>query len=137
MLNKFEKEQLVIKLLTEGRTTREIAKEVHISFRQIGEITRKLKGETKENSSPAKSIETQALALFAKGKSQTDVAILLDTSTKKVTTIYKEFLRLRRMQELVGLYDLISKNRNGIQAFCLIRHSGDMSQPSSRQAFYL
>lgn len=28
-------------------------------------------------------------------------------STKKVTTIYKEFLRLRRMQELVGLYDRI------------------------------
>ena len=51
MLNKFEKEHLVIKLLTEGMTTREIAKEVHISFRQIGGITSKLKGETKENSS--------------------------------------------------------------------------------------
>jgi len=46
MLNKFEKEELVIKLLNEGKTIRQIAAEAHISFSDIGAIARKSKGET-------------------------------------------------------------------------------------------
>ena len=46
VLNKFEKESLAIKLLNEGRTFRQIATEVHISFKDIGVIARKLNGET-------------------------------------------------------------------------------------------
>ena len=48
MLNKFEKEELVIKLLNEGKTLKRIAAEVHISFKDIGKVSRKLRGETKE-----------------------------------------------------------------------------------------
>ena len=79
MLNKFEKEELVVKLLNEGRTIRQIAAEAHISFKDIGLITRKLNGDVKKPSS-LKSIETQALFLFAEGKSQIDVATELDIS---------------------------------------------------------
>lgn len=107
ILNKFEKEDLIIKLLNEGRTIRDIAKEAHISFRQIGEISRKFKGETQAEPTNPKSIQTQALTLFKEGKSQIDVATQLDISSKKVTAVYKEFLRLNGMQELVSLFERI------------------------------
>lgn len=46
MLSKFEKETLVIKLLDEGLTVREIAKEAHVSPETIGEIKRRTLGES-------------------------------------------------------------------------------------------
>ena len=109
VLNKFEKESLVIKLLNEGRTFRQIATEVHISFKDIGVIARKLNGETEVHAQvlPVKSPETQALILFAEGKSQIDVAIELDISSRNVTKIYKEFLRMNRMHLIVGIYEQI------------------------------
>ena len=38
ILNRKEKEKMVIKLAEEGKTTMEIAKEVRISLRSIGQI---------------------------------------------------------------------------------------------------
>lgn len=40
-----EKQELVSRLYKEGKTMREIAKEVHMSFSDIGSITKKLIGE--------------------------------------------------------------------------------------------
>jgi transposase len=45
LLSRKEKENLVIKLATEGKTTREIAKAVHISLKDIGKIIRKVTGD--------------------------------------------------------------------------------------------
>ncbi len=42
--SKKKKEKLVIKLANEGKTTREIAKEVRISLRSIGQILNKVTG---------------------------------------------------------------------------------------------
>ena len=41
LLNKFEKENEVIELHLEGKIIREIAKEVHMSFRDISRIIKK------------------------------------------------------------------------------------------------
>jgi DNA-binding NarL/FixJ family response regulator len=41
MLSRTEKEQRVIELYQQGKTTREIAQEVHMSFGNIGSIIRK------------------------------------------------------------------------------------------------
>ena len=38
VLNKFEKEKRVIELYLEGKTIREISKEVHMSFRDISNL---------------------------------------------------------------------------------------------------
>ena len=38
LLNKFEKEKRVIELHNQGKTIRDIAKEVHMSFKDIGRI---------------------------------------------------------------------------------------------------
>jgi DNA-binding NarL/FixJ family response regulator len=45
ILDKKEREELVLKLLNEGKTTREIAKLVHVSLKNIGKITRKAAGD--------------------------------------------------------------------------------------------
>ena len=45
LISKKEKEKLVIQLAHEGKTTREIAKQVHISLRDIGTIIHKETGE--------------------------------------------------------------------------------------------
>lgn len=107
MLNKFEKEELVIKLLNEGKTIRQIAAEAHISFSDIGAIARKSKGEMETQSSSPKSLETNALILFAEGKNQVEVAIALDIPTTKVSDIYEEYLRLNGMEELSEVYGKI------------------------------
>jgi hypothetical protein len=45
LLTRNEKEKLVIKLAEEGRTTRDISKEVHISLKDIGKIIRTATGD--------------------------------------------------------------------------------------------
>ena len=45
VLNKYDKEQLVIKLHQEGKTIREIASSAHMSF---GSIIRKIEGQDEE-----------------------------------------------------------------------------------------
>jgi DNA invertase Pin-like site-specific DNA recombinase len=45
-----EKEKLVIELANQGKTTREMAKAVHISLKDIGKIIHKVTG---DNESPA------------------------------------------------------------------------------------
>ena len=42
LISKKEKEKMVIQLANEGKTTREIAKQVHISLKDIGKILRKI-----------------------------------------------------------------------------------------------
>ena len=45
ILTRKQKEALVIELANEGKTVREIAKEVHISPKDIGEILRTITGD--------------------------------------------------------------------------------------------
>jgi transposase len=54
-----EKEELVIKLAKEGKTTREIAKIAHISLKDIGEIIRKFTGDDKKDSDSIKLAEKE------------------------------------------------------------------------------
>ena len=49
MLTRQEKERLVIELYNQGKTIRDIAKELRMSFRDIGSILKKASGEREEN----------------------------------------------------------------------------------------
>jgi len=72
-MNRGEKEQYVIRLYKEGMSTRDIAKLVHMSFRNIGAITRKIRleadlerGQLEEDDDiKSKSKNTQAIKLFS------------------------------------------------------------------------
>jgi transposase len=72
MLNREEKEKLVIKLYQDGKPVREIANQAHLSFGTIGKIIRRLNGvENNEiilTGMNNKSKATQALSLFLHGK---------------------------------------------------------------------
>ena len=105
-MNRQEKRQLVLRLYNEGKTMREISKEVHMSFSDIGSITKKL-NEQLEPKRKEISIESQALKLFRKQKNPVDVAISLDVSPSKAAGIYKQFWKLRGLYNLLYLYEQV------------------------------
>lgn len=98
------REEQVIQLHNEGKTIREIAK-VHMSFRDISKIVRKLEGIPEE-----KSIETKALDLFYKGKKPVEVVVELNLDAQETIKLYKDYLELEDFHSLVLLYDEIKDN---------------------------
>ena len=108
-MTRAEKEQYVVELYKQNKTIREIAKRTHMSFRDIGIITNKYKKEIelekghleeKADYKP-KSKTTQAIEMFSEGKTPTEVVIELDLPADKVRTIYRQYL------ELNGMYDVL------------------------------
>ena len=115
-LNKYEKEKRVIELHLAGKTIREIAKEVHMSFTPISKIIKAYernkelqakRAESNKTNQPKKpSISTQAYRLFLDGKKLTDVAIDLEIPAKRVLRLWFQFLRLERMYECYEFYQV-------------------------------
>jgi transposase len=125
LLNRKEKEKLVIQLAHEGKTTREIAKQVHISLRDIGTIIRKETGDDKEDliakekqkhdDEQQKEKEKQERLKFLSPYARSfqmfkdrlpleDVAIELDLDTDTVLFYYEDYLRLLKRGWLVKIY---------------------------------
>jgi hypothetical protein len=95
VLNKYDKEQLVIKLHKAGKTIRDIAQAVHISFTDIGKIIRKINGQKDEMLDlENKSKDTQALYLFSNGKTPLEVKFEIDIPTSDVYDLQEEFWAL-------------------------------------------
>jgi transposase len=113
LLSREEREQYVIQLYKENKSVREIAKLMHMSFRDIGTITKKIKSEVererghldKNDDIKSKSKTTQAIKLFCEGKNTVDVVIALDLPADEVRTIYREYWELKQMYELGQIYD--------------------------------
>ncbi len=107
ILSKKEKEKLVIKLANEGKTTREIAKQVRISLRTIGQILNKVTGDDadeKDQKLESKSDYAKSFKMFQDGRPLTDVAIELDIETPTVIRYYEDLLKLENMERLVTVY---------------------------------
>ncbi|MGC1928162.1 MAG: hypothetical protein WA667_04255 [Candidatus Nitrosopolaris sp.] len=109
-MNGEEREEYVIRLYNEGKTVRDIAKLVHMSFSQIWAVTNKVKlqadrerGYTAEEPEP-KSDESRAFKLFSEGKSPVEVVIALDLPAQFVEAKYQEYWECNRMFELVQIY---------------------------------
>ena len=109
MLTRQEKERLVIELYNQGKTIRDIAKELRMSFRDIGTILKKASGEREERQDIKESISpsTKAYRLLSKGKTPIEVTIALDLSESETTKHYEEYLNLKRMDELKMVYEEI------------------------------
>jgi hypothetical protein len=103
VLNKKDKEQLVIKLYQDGKPIREIARQAHLSFGSIGKIIRTINSGDDNCSSSSKS--TKALFLFKSGKKPIDVAIELDISASEVEEIQQEYWVLNQLHELAFLFN--------------------------------
>ena len=114
LLNKFEKEQKVIELHKQGKTLKEIAVILHMSFRDISRIIKKYerkitlqakKGENNHSSQIKKiSKSSQAFKLFSDGKRPTEVACELDIPFEKTKKFWSQFLNLERMEECYEFY---------------------------------
>jgi uncharacterized phage-associated protein len=115
VLNKKEKEELVIKLLNEGKTTREIAQLAHVSLRDIGSITRKAAGDddipdageeelVQNRKLTDKSYYAQSFQMFKEGKSLIDAVIELDLNTDRVRAYYSDYLDLTSRKKLTNIY---------------------------------
>ncbi len=110
VLNRRDKEQLVIKLHQEGKTIRTIASLAHLSFSDIGMIVRRINGQ--DNGAEMKDLkcktkDTQAFWLFSRGKKPIDVAIELDLSASQVHEMQEEFWALNDLHELTFVYTKI------------------------------
>jgi hypothetical protein len=108
VLNRQDKEQLVIKLHRQGKNIREIAVAAQLSFSDIGSIIRKIDGRdsgTKDIKN--KSKDTQALFLFSCGKKPIEVAVELDLTASEVHDILEQYWALNDLHELALVYNEI------------------------------
>ena len=81
MLNRKEKEELIVKLLREDKTYKDISKVAHASFSEISRINKNLNGEVIEP-----SIQNQAYKMFQEEKKRPiDVAIALQIDNVEAT----------------------------------------------------
>jgi predicted transcriptional regulator len=118
MLTRQEREQAVLGLYNQGKTIREIAKEVRMSFRDIGAVLKKEEKEKErqnnatitadcDSTQPDVSLPAQAYELFSQGKTPVEVAIELDLSESRVTKYYKEYWKLKGLYKLNIIHDEI------------------------------
>jgi uncharacterized coiled-coil DUF342 family protein len=109
-MNRQEREEYVIQLYKENNSIREIARLVHMSFRDIGVIINKAKLQAERErgyvtAEEAKSPESRAFKMFSEGKSPLEVAIALDEPGDRVRAMYREYWELSGRYELAQLYD--------------------------------
>jgi transposase len=111
LLSRKEKEKMVIRIANDGKTTREIAKEVHISLRSIGQILNKVTDDDATNEEAERKARlkklspyAQAFRLFRDKRALADVAIELDLETDTILYYFGDYLRLLRMGKLVTIY---------------------------------
>jgi hypothetical protein len=112
MLTRQEREQLVIDLYNQGKTIRDIAKEVRMSFGNICAILKKASGETeeKQGTTESLSLSNKAYRLFSKGKTPIQVAITLNLSEAETTKFYSEYWNLKQMHDLRMAYEEIGSD---------------------------
>jgi hypothetical protein len=104
-----ERERLVLEFYNQGKTIREIAKEVRMSFRDIGAILNKAVEEKTEGSKEQEqqylSPSTQAYKLFSERKTPLEVSIALNLRESETTKFYKEYWKLKQLHNLNMVYE--------------------------------
>ncbi len=106
-MNREEREEYVVQLYKENNSIREIARLVHMSFRDIGVIINKAKLQAERErgyttDEEPKSSESRAFKMFSEGKSPIEVAIAPDD---RVRAIYREYWELTGRYKLAQIYD--------------------------------
>lgn len=107
-----EKERYVFYLYGKGKSYREIAKVVHVSFSDISRIIRAKQGypEPKKDESQLRS-ETRALKLFEDNREPIEVAIELNIPTEEALGYYQSYQELKS-STLTNYYEQV-KNEVG------------------------
>ena len=103
-LNKHQKKALVIEFYNQGKTRRQIAEVVHMSFKDIADIIKNTLAKTNQVNKPEKSKDARAFELFLQGKQSVEVAIELDMPADKVEELHVQYWRLSKLDNLEILY---------------------------------
>jgi hypothetical protein len=101
MLNRKEKEELIIKLLEEDKTYKEISKEAHASFSEISKVNKELQGDFDESESA--STRNQAYKMYLEGKRPIDIAIELQIDNVEATRYWTEYLELTKEYKVLEI----------------------------------
>jgi len=109
-LTREEKERKVIELFQKGTNIRDISKRAHMSFGDIGLITRKFSGDDNLERSKKYSIHSQALDLFRSGNTTLDVAIKLGLTASEAKEEYNQYMVLKGFDNFIQLYDKMKGN---------------------------
>ena len=115
-LNKFEKRDLILRLLKEGKTYREICHIAHVCPREIKPIAKEYErkkrlenNKGKENNQYGQikkpSLSSRTFKLFIDAKKPTEVVIELDIPPEKVEKLWSQFLKSERMEECYDFSD--------------------------------
>ena len=103
ILSRQEREERVLDLyFNQNKNYRQIAKEMKMSVRDIGEIVNRAKQEKERQEH--KSIAVQAYELFYKGKTPLDVAIILNIGEAQATAYYWQYLKLVQLDAITEIY---------------------------------
>jgi arsenate reductase-like glutaredoxin family protein len=94
----------VIELYKQGKTRRQIAEVVHMSFKDIANIINEYTGEDKQVNKSDKSKDSRAFGLFLQGKQSVEVAIELDMPADRVEELRVQYWRLSNLDNLEILY---------------------------------
>jgi transposase len=124
ILTRQEKERFVIALYNQGKTYREISKAARISPRDIGVILNKVieektetskeqgqdnngneKNQNQEQEQRQLSLSAQAYKLFSDRNTPLEVAIELNLEESEATKFYKEYWKLKRLNNLNMVYE--------------------------------
>jgi hypothetical protein len=95
-----EKDELIVRLLEEGKTNKEILKEAHVSCSRVTKIRKRLEGDASE---PSGDIRNEAYKMYLSGKRPIDVAIELKLNNVEATRYWNEYLQLTREYELLKI----------------------------------
>jgi hypothetical protein len=110
VLSRQEREKLVLELYyNKGYTYRDISKELKMSPNQINDVIRRHeeKNNAVANKKKELSISSKAYKLFSKGKTNVEVAIMLDISQDQVTQFHLQYWKMIDQDKLVILHALL------------------------------
>jgi hypothetical protein len=102
-LPKNQKEERICDLIKQRKNVREIAADQHVSFSEIKRIREKY-FEKDDGDLPQNSKRSQALKFFEEGKSDLEIAIELDLSSKEILGYRHEHLTLKAEDNLLAVY---------------------------------
>jgi transposase len=109
VLTRHQRERLVLDLYNQGKSTREIAEEARMSFKDIGTIIKKarLEKEAEEQQGQKLSLSSHAYKLFSKRKTLAQVATTLNLREPEVTKFYIEYCKLAQLDSFYRIYENI------------------------------
>ena len=97
ILSKKEREERVLDLhFNQNKNYRQIAQEMKMSLRDIGEIVNRAREEKERQEH--KSLSVQAYELFSKCKTPLQVSVILNIGATEVTHYYTQYLSLVQLE---------------------------------------